>query len=379
MSNFNVQQTHPIIPREQTYVLFQKIISFHSYDRDICKWPNSNHFEIDLPQSLVNIQSMRLVQITLPNNQYVFTNAYQNTKLQFQVTMSALSPPTPAGAVGTFIIEISEGTYNAAQLVQEIENKMNKAVQTAGSDITGTWLGVAGGYNHFVCKYNEITNTFWFGNNRDSFTLLFAENPGYNPLPCGQPEVWNHYTKWGLPFYLGYEKKNYTSEQINDANGFGFDYESFNWLIPIAPATLTYTIKDPSCNMDIFGEEAIYMEVEKYNSLDELEPYSHNTMGLFNNDYAGKVNSAFAKIPINHAGAYAVYGDSTNFYLMNVSQFSPPIDRIMRLRFKFRYHDGRLVDFKCLPFNFSIEFNMLRDEPDRKMKVRVPAFYNYST
>ena len=131
--------------------------------------------------------------------------------------------------------------------------------------------------------------------------------------------------------------------------------------------------------MDIFGEEAIYMEVEKYNSLDELEPYSSNTMGLFNNDYAGKVNSAFAKIPINHAGAYAVYGDSTNFYLMNVSQFSPPIDRIMRLRFKFRYHDGRLVDFKCLPFNFSIEFNMLRDEPDRKMKVRVPAFYNYST
>ena len=162
MSNFNVQQTHPIIPREQTYVLFQKIISFHSYDRDICKWPNSNFFEIDLPQSLVNIQSMRLVQITLPNNQYVFTNAYQNTKLQFQVTMSALSPPTPAGAVGTFIIEISEGTYNAAQLVQEIENKMNKAVQTAGSDITGTWLGVAGGYNHFVCKYNEITNTFWY-------------------------------------------------------------------------------------------------------------------------------------------------------------------------------------------------------------------------
>ena len=88
MSNFNVQQTHPIIPRQQTYVLFQKIISFHSYDRDIKKWPNSNFFEIDLPQSLINLQSMRLVQITLPNNQYVFTNAYQNTKLQFQVTMS---------------------------------------------------------------------------------------------------------------------------------------------------------------------------------------------------------------------------------------------------------------------------------------------------
>lgn len=379
MSNFNVQQAHPIIPREQTYVLFQKIISFHSYDRDIKKWPNSNHFEIELPQSLVNLQSMRLVQITLPNNQYVFTTAYQNTKLQFRVTMAAASPPTPVNATGVFIIEISEGTYTNAQLVQEITNKMNIAVETANSDITGTWLGITAGYNHFQCQYNEITNTFWFGNTRDAFSLQFGVNPGYRPLPCGQPEVWNHYTKWGLPSYLGYEKKNYVAELINDASGFGFTYETFNWLEPSPDGAGVHIVKDPSCNLDIFGEEAIYMEVNKYNSLDELEPYSKNTMGLFNNDYAGKVNSAFAKIPINHAGAYAVYGDSTNFYLMNVSQFSPPIDRIMRLKFTFRYHDGRLVDFKCLPFNFSIEFNMLRDEPDRKMKVRVPAFYNYST
>jgi len=372
MSNFNVQQTHPIIPRQQTYVLFQKIISFHSYDRDIKKWPNSNFFEIDLPQSLINLQSMRLVQITLPNNQYVFTNTYQNTKLQFRVTMGVGSPI--AGDTGEFIIEISEGTYTTTQLVQEITNKMNIAVQTTASDISGAWPGAVG-YEHFLCKYNEITNTFWFGNDRDLFTLQFDENPGYNPLPCRQPEVWNHYTKWGLPFYLGYEKKSYPSVQSSDPSGFGFDYESYKWL----DGSGVYVVKDPSCNLDIFGEEAIYMEADKYNSLDELEPYSHNTMGLFNNDYAGKVNSAFAKIPINHAGAYAVYGDSTNFYLMNVSQFSPPIDRIMRLRFKFRYHDGRLVDFKCLPFNFSIEFNMLRDEPDRKMKVRIPAFYNYST
>ena len=132
MSNFNVQQTHPIIPREQTYVLFQKIISFHSYDRDICKWPKSNHFEIDLPQSLVNIQSMRLVQITLPNNQYVFTNAYQNTKLQFQVSVGSITTqhlPAP------YTITISEGTYTNLQLVQEIENKMNNAVANQ------TWLG----------------------------------------------------------------------------------------------------------------------------------------------------------------------------------------------------------------------------------------------
>ena len=57
MSHFNVQQQHPLIPREQTYVLDRKLVSVHSFDRDIKKWPNSNSFEIDLPQSLQKILS----------------------------------------------------------------------------------------------------------------------------------------------------------------------------------------------------------------------------------------------------------------------------------------------------------------------------------
>jgi len=372
MSKFNVQQNHPIIPREQTYVLFRKIISVHSYDRDISKNPNSNHFEIDLPEALINVQSMRLIQITLPNNQYVFTDAYQNTKLQFGVT-------TPSGPFA-FIIQISEGSYTPDQLVTTISNKMNEALATANSNI-GEGYGGDPVYNYFVCKYNEVTHTFWFGNKRDSFTLEFDTNPGYK-IPCGQPEVWNHYTKWGLPNYLGYEKKKYIASDISDASGFAFDYETASWLnyvAPTGPPAGPWAVLDPSCNLDIFGEEAIYMEVDKYNSIDELEPYSQNTMGLYNNDYAGKINGAFAKIPVNHANAFALYGDSKNFYLMNVTQFSPPINRITRLRFTFRYHDGRLVDFKWLPFNFSLEFNMLRDEQKRLMQVRVPQFYNFAS
>lgn len=378
MSKFNVQQNHPIIPRDQTYVLFRKIVSVHSYDRDIKKWPNSNFFEIDLPEALVNVQSMRLLQITLPNNQYVFTDAYQNTKLRFSVT----APGPPSGHFD-FIIQISEGSYTPDQLVTTISNKMNEALATGNGHVPGPiTYSPEPGYNHFVCKYNEVTHTFWFGNKRDSFVLEFDKNPGYT-IPCGQPEVWNHYTKWGLPNYLGYEKKRYHARDISDASGFAFDYETSPWLNYVAPAPPAqggpHVVLDPSCNLDIFGEEAIYMEVDKYNSIDELEPYSQNTMGLYNNDYAGKINGAFAKIPVNHANAFALYGDSKNFYLMNVTQFSPPIDRIMRLRFTFRYHDGRLVDFKWLPFNFSLEFNMLRDEQKRVMQVRVPQFYNFAS
>ena len=46
------------------------------------------------------------------------------------------------------------------------------------------------------------------------------------------------------------------------------------------------------------------------------------------------------------------------------------------MKFKFRYHDGRLVDFKDNNFNFTIAFNQLKDEIARDYVVRVPEEYN---
>ena len=79
MSRYNTVQTHPLILREQNYLLQKKLISFHSEDRDIKQWPKTNHFQINLPVSLSQVQSMRLVNISLPSNQYVFSNSNQNT------------------------------------------------------------------------------------------------------------------------------------------------------------------------------------------------------------------------------------------------------------------------------------------------------------
>ena len=87
------------------------------------------------------------------------------------------------------------------------------------------------------------------------------------------------------------------------------------------------------------------------------------------------MNAAFAKIPVR-CPPYSQFYDTRNAYLTNISHYQPPIERISRLRFKFRYHDGRPVNFHCLPFNFSIEFNMLKDEQQRAMLIRVPPLYN---
>ena len=56
--------------------------------------------------------------------------------------------------------------------------------------------------------------------------------------------------------------------------------------------TLTY-------NLDINGEDALYMEIDRYNSIDEIYPYSERTGHLYNNDLGHRVNGSFAKNSFN--------------------------------------------------------------------------------
>ena len=298
-------------------------------------------------------------------------------------------------------VTIDEGSYTPAQLAIEVQNKMNLAVvknNQGVSDISG--------YENFVCKYNEVANTFWFGNNGvwdasknnpsyGKFSLNFHIKIPYT-INCDQVEVWTHYTKWGFPSYLGYEKKKYIAEATppnpyfaGDLSGqpFGFSYELLEpgnsgdpgyWLRTndISNQNWYIDISNSKCNLDIMGEDWIYMEVDKYNTMDEIEPYSENTVAFYNNDYNGKVDSAFAKIPVQCTAFSHIY-DSNQGFLANISHYHPPLKRVNKLKFKFRYHDGRLVDFKWQPLSFVIEFNMLRDEIPKAMSLRVPPSYVY--
>ena len=420
MSRANTRQTHPLIPREQTYVLDRKIVSIHSLDRDIKKWPHANHFEINLPETLSNVQSMRLVQISLPCNPYIFSNENQNTKLSFRLEQPSPFPDAHDDHVGPccfgeYTITLRDGSYTPEQLAVAIANLMNSAVFASPhcSHSKDKQCVIAHKPEPqsvgFVCAYDEVANTFWFGNHRYPFTLLFGKREVYTDLCQGQVRVFDHYTRWGLPAYLGYKKQNYKSTKLDDSelNHTNTQYKMYvkriiqfdympdcvevnacggpqhsgpgPWIWPEDTSKNVYVVNlyDPSfdiCNLDIHGEDAIYMEIDRYNTMDEIKPYSCNTSGWFNNDYNGKVNSAFAKIPVTCA-PYSQIFDSRQGFLTNISHYQPPIQKISRLRFKFRYHDGRLVDFKCLPLNFSLEFNMLKDEQLRAAIIRIPPLY----
>jgi hypothetical protein len=92
------------------------------------------------------------------------------------------------------------------------------------------------------------------------------------------------------------------------------------------------------------------MEIDTFNWIDEINPYSIATTDYYKNDFNGNVNNAFAKLILSSVGRAYVPVNKFIRVLPHV------VEKIGRLKFKFRYHNGILVDFNHQPFNFSLKF-----------------------
>jgi len=362
----------------------RKLVSIHSEDRDIKKWPNSNHFEVILPEPLFNIQSMRLLDILVPVNFYSFSTIQQNTKMFFSVIPNNdISGAYPVlyndlsnSVVTPYEITIQDGFYSANELAVELENRMNARLQSIDTSFN---------YNYFNCYYDNVAQKIWFGNRRgDGFNLEFQLQSTY-VLPNNENVIdWNNYTKWGLGFYLGYDKQKYTATASSsnvyfyyttatDSTGIK-QHLPYIWLNITESTNNTVYYSKPPYVLKINGDKCIYMELNKYNSYDELYPFSQATTTVLNNDFGGKVNSAFAKIMITTTPFNESF-ESSNGFLNNMSFFNPPMERLSKLEFKFRYHNGRLVDFQKYPFHFTIEVNSLRNEIAKTYNIRTPMSF----
>ena len=145
MSNF-MNNSHDLIKRSQTFALERKCISIHSEDRDTSKYKNSNTFEVTLPETLRNVQSMCLAEISLPTNLYVFSNNYQNTKFKFSLSPSPMIESLSAEYnilidfysqdSNKFIAEITSGSYTPQTFASEVQMQMNNVVTDYINDNT---------------------------------------------------------------------------------------------------------------------------------------------------------------------------------------------------------------------------------------------------
>ena len=418
MSKYVLKNDHPLIPREQTFSVNRKLITVHSEDRDVNKWPKANHFELQLPQTYTNVETIAFVQYSFPTYYSTFSNEAQNTKITFTAIISTAS----YGQTNPITITISPGFYSHVQLAAEMQNQLNLAVRSIDAN-----------YDNFRVFYDEVRQRFLFGNTADPFTFYYNEPyappknsdyqyyrtdaNAYKSEPCYAPCIaaataassaqpsatirWNQYTNWGLGYNLGFVKclpsecgnpndvvnankatasAVASSQQVNyviNPNSSTSPYPTgYEWLT-VASGGTGYVLVPPN-PPSLNGYSDMYVEIDRYNYLDEMQPYSAHTSNSRNNDYNGIVNSAFAKIPLRTKPTKIVsnleymYGDEPQDTSQGFSTFFPPLDKLSKLKFKFRYHDGTLVDFGGQNFSFTVALYMYRDEIARSKQLRAP-------
>jgi hypothetical protein len=418
MSYNNLHNNHPLINRNNKCLLNRKIVTIHSEDRDINKYPNPNNFSITLPEPIKNIQSMRLLESIFPADLYIFSNFYQNTKMKIGINSNPnySGPNNPIDINGTIqyfetleTIEISEGNYTYSQLSLELQNALNNIDSVSG----------------FVVTYSVPEQKFYIANTSNFyFAFIFNQSNTYNN--CSYNNVFNNNVRWGLGWNLGFKKQVYLPNEHTDTTKDGMiNSQSSPWFsAPSDPSKPVYWIKSEMCS-NIRSSEVIYMDVEKYNSVDELVPNVSNTTSNYisnancvdnncnticvngelkksnstaqaksnyekvlnsssstrtaslknvnsclnksnQNDYGGKVNSVFAKIYTRGFNVDVInesITDGEQGAHNYITTFNNQLEeKISKLHFKFRFHDGTPVDFCNKDFNFAIEFNSIKSD-----------------
>ena len=322
-----MNSNNPLVKTKHNFVLDRKILFIDSNDRDKERWPNASEFEINCPQNYNNVESLRLVNIMLPNFFYNISEQLQTNKMIVDIS----------GSSTLHIIKLEDGCYNYTQLQDALLTKF-KNINTNFE-------------NHFDISYNPINRKFTFIYNQTNgviFNFRFDLPNDYDCIKDNyKTDVYAQHSNWGLGYILGFEKKKYSS--------YGYPHNGHTHQQLNAPNPI-----------DLEDNKCIYIELEKYNKCDEIKPFLYYN---YSNPNSGIVNSAFAKIPIY------LFQENKHLvndgYFENVSYYQPPIDKIAKFKLKFRYHNGILVDFHNFNVSLSLEINQIRNEMNN-YDVRTP-------
>lgn len=427
--NFNTNTSHPLIQSSQEYMYYNKYISIHSEDRNILKYPNPAEFEFEIPEDLLNVSALRLINWCFPENYNTFSLLNNNVTMSFSIN-NPYNPNTQGVTIlliqkiyeylsltqtQIYQIVIEDGLYTPEQMVTELTNKFNAAVTSKlieyftekSTDPALTppqqsqyisalsALNAAGGYTNFVIVYNSVSQKIWFGNICDGFILenqlQLSNNTSGNLPHCSTKGQLPNFSDWGLPYNLGLTRCNTASDytisstNIVTYNGnivprfFYGDVESGDngyWLLP-NPILTGSQVQWVECftKANLLGPCYIYMELQGQNCIDETSPFNVSTYTLQNSNNNGVVNSAFAKIKIrNNCCSQFIERDSLPYKF-----YYPPAERMRKFTVKFRYHNGQLVNFGELDYSFVIEFTLQMPQMLRSSKSIVyPPNINYN-
>jgi hypothetical protein len=310
-----------------------RMVTIHTEDRDLLKYPFENAFEVVLPTVLKNVLSVELVDIALPTFFYNVSDYLQNTKLWFSVPDYFAEPVE---------IAVPSGCYTPVDLCAALAMQLNAAT-TKRLYALGVYVSPLTAYSLFSTSYNAIKRKFAFHNTQDGFVLWFDKESVYEQSQHHvNVNCWKMLRNWGLGYTLGFYKRAYEAVIAMPPTGTSLNAnpDDISLGLTIVSAKIA--------ELDV--GRTIYMEVDAFNWIDEITPFSIATTDFYNGDFNGSVNNAFAKLALSAVSGCYVPVKKFKRVLPHA------VEKVGRLKFKFRYHNGVPVDFKHQAFDFSLKF-----------------------
>lgn len=277
---------------KKVYRKVKRTLLVDSRDRNPLQ--SQSNYSVTLPKVYENVYSVTLRSAEIPQSWYAFSSVAGNTSM----TVTVSGTPTT--------ITIPDGNYTASSLAT--------AVQAA--------LVAAYGGGSFTVTYNSTTNLITIAKSSGSFTLSFASQVQTKAGQTVPPTA----SWWGLGYFLGFNKIDYTGSSITSL--FGVQVTPFNYIL---------------------------MEVDFINKEDET---------AIDNRMSGRVDGAFAKIPVQPSASGNIIYFREWCCPMNKSVMYPPMSQLRTLNIKFRFHDGTLVNFNNADHSLTLEFELLESNFD---------------
>ena len=300
---------HPSTPKK-VWRKVRKTLLIDSRDRQLTHDSHPGSYTVTLPAVYQNIYSATLRSIELPLTFYTFSACAKNTSLN--VTIGAQ----------TATITIPDGNYDLGNnlMLPLLVNAINTQFSISS----------------FAASPSSFTGKITFSCGAP-FSFNLSKVPG--DTSCGQAVPFPYSTSWGLGYYLGFLQTTRTA--IN------------------TPPSTTYTLTS-DFNANFQPDTSILMEIANLNKNDETSLDDRRN---------GTIDGSFAKIPIDGNSGDYIFIQDTGTYPLNRHVYQPPVGKLNTLQIKFRFHDGRVVNFNGVEHTFTLELELLDNNFDEFSSV----------
>jgi hypothetical protein len=418
---YSTNTSHPLIQNSQQYIYYKKYVSIHSEDRDLLKYPSASDFEIELPEDMLNVASLRLYDWCFPCNYDTFSKLFNNVTMTFKIN----APYNPnennvsdilsqkifeylfTSQNEEYTFDIENGFYSPQQMATELTNKFNYAITEKITDFftkksIDPLLSIqeqesyaealllfnsAGGYSNFIVIYNLVGQKLWFGNVSDGFVItnetVFLDTVSNNFYQCPKPSNINipnpvykvpEYVNWGLPSFLGFTRCNTysVSDSTRENSSSVSEYNSvvvprFYYGYALNPGDDGYWLLP---NPNLPGSKVHWIET----------PLRINIMGPTHiyMEIDGQ-NCIDETVPYN-ISTFTQTTNQTNGIVNSAlaripipstplslwfdkdhlpyKYYLPPAERMRKFHVRLRYHNGQLVNFDGVQYSFMLEFTL---------------------